>query len=204
MKKFNCTRDIVNHSLPYVQGKVIDVGAGSAKYKTIILKKADAYLAFDVVAGDNIDHVGDVLNMPFANESFDTVISTQVLEHVEKPWVMIKEIERILKPNGICILTAPFLISYHPDPTDFFRYTESGIISLFKNEKFEIIESGTYNRIFSTFFEIINIAYFKKKRFKGQEKLLQYWQRFSVWLDGFVKSKNIYANVYVIAKKMNK
>ncbi len=200
-KRFYQTRQIIEHSLPYIRDKVVDIGAGTAKYKSMILSKASSYTSFDVVPGKNIDVVGDVLAMPFENESFDTVISTQVLEHVEKPWVMIKEIKRILKLQGICILTAPFLVSYHPDPTDFFRYTKEGITSLFKNEGFEIIEAGTYNRLFSTFLEIIHIGYFRQKKFKGQELVLKHLQNFCGWLDKFVKNENIYCNVYIIAKK---
>lgn len=204
MNDFKQTRDLINHFLKYINGEVGDIGAGGAKYKEIILKKASSYVAFDVVEGKNIDVVGDILNMPFRDESFDTVISTQVMEHVEKPWIMVRELKRILRVNGSCLLTVPFLISYHPDPTDFFRYTKEGVISLFKNEGFKIIEVGTYNRLFSTIFEIINIAYFKEKKFKGQEKILKYLQKFSFWLDRFNKGKNIYANVYIVAKKINK
>jgi SAM-dependent methyltransferase len=201
--KFFQTREVLEHCLAFIDGKVIDVGAGNAKYKSLILKKAASYLAFDIVPGKNVDVVGDVLSMPFENGSFDTAISTQVLEHVEKPWIMVKEINRILRPGGICFLSAPFLVSYHPDPTDFFRYTKEGVHSLFKNEGFEIVECGTYGRLFSSIFEIINIGYFKKKRFRGQEKLLKYFQHLAIWLDGFIKNENIFSNVYIVAKKNN-
>ncbi|MFA5029375.1 MAG: methyltransferase domain-containing protein [Patescibacteria group bacterium] len=200
-KNFFGTKELVDYCLKYVTGEVADVGAGTAKYKPMILSRASSYLAFDVVPGEKIDVVGDVLNMPLSSESFDTVISTQVLEHVEKPWVMVSEIRRILKPGGVCVLTAPFLISYHPDPTDFFRYTTEGIVSLFKNEGFEIIEAGSYGRLFSTFKEIVRLGYFRQKRFKGQELFLKYAQKFTHWLDGFVKNKSIYTNIYVIARK---
>ncbi len=200
-KNFFQTRQIIEYCLKYVNGRVGDIGAGTAKYKAKILSVASSYTSFDVVAGENIDVVGDVLNMPFSDGFFDTIISTQVLEHVEKPWIMIKEINRVLKPGGVCILTVPFLISYHPDPTDFFRYTKDGVESLFKNENFEIIDSGTYGRLFSTFLEIIHIGYFRQKKFKGQERILKYLQKSSAWLDKFVKNRSIYCNVYIIARK---
>ncbi len=124
MKKFQQTREVILYTQKYIQGKTLDLGAGSCKYREIISKKAEGYITFDMVPGKNIDVVGDALNLPFQAETFDTIISTQALEHVEKPWIMIKEIRRVLKSNSICILTAPFLIPYHADPHDYFRYTK--------------------------------------------------------------------------------
>ncbi|MHA1751331.1 MAG: class I SAM-dependent methyltransferase, partial [Candidatus Helarchaeota archaeon] len=106
MTKFESTREVIKYSLKYISGKTLDLGAGSAKYRNIIKQKASEYITFDMIPGPHIDVVGNVLDLPFEDKTFDTIISTQVLEHVEKPWIMIKEIHRVLKKNGICILTA--------------------------------------------------------------------------------------------------
>ncbi len=113
---FKSTRELVEYTKKYIKGKTLDFGAGNAKYKNIIKPRTSEYITFDVVPGKNIDVVGNALNSPFQDESFDTVVSTQVLEHVEKPWLMIKEIGRILKRGGVCILSAPFMVPYHADP----------------------------------------------------------------------------------------
>lgn len=205
MKKFQKTREVIIYAQKYISGRTLDFGAGSAKYSNFIKQKASEYVAFDVVDGKNIDVVGDVLNAPFENNSFDTIISTQVLEHVEKPWLMVKEIRRILKKDGICILTAPFLQPYHPDPADFFRYTTEGLISLFKNEGFSTIECDYYTELYSTMAEFIRFSCFdpyeKKNRTKNKERIIRYMQKITKYLDKFTKSKKIYSNSYIIAKK---
>lgn len=197
------TRDVVEYSLKYISGKTLDFGAGRAKYKKIIAKKADKYIAFDMFPGANIDVVGDILNSPFKENEFDTIVTNQVLEHIEKPWLMVKEIKRILKAGGICIATAPFINPYHPDPEDFFRYTKEGLRSLFKNENFEILEYGSYGKTFivlNIFFQFLFFNPFKKPK-RGSWKINGLLTKIASYLDRFVKSDIIYGCVYVIAKK---
>jgi len=201
----NNTREVINHTKHYVSGKTLDFGAGTAKYRGLIKPLAEEYITFDMLEGQNIDVVGDVLNPPFKDGEFNTVISTQVLEHVEKPWVMIKQIGRIIKSNGICIITAPFIVPFHADPYDFFRYTETGLTSMFKNEGFEIVESGTYGKTFGVLSEMIHFSllspYEKIGQKKISRKIMQYIEKTTRFLDRFVKNKVIYSNVYVVAKK---
>ena len=202
--RLNRTRDVLIYGNKYIKGRTIDVGAGSAKYSDIIKTHASEYVAFDIMPGKNIDVVGDVLNMPFENDSFDTVISTQVLEHVEKPWVMVKEITRILKSGGVCLLSAPLMVPYHPAPQDYFRFTHVGMRSLFQND-FEIIECQPYGKTYIVLFEAIKQAYFhpykKNKQSKWSERFLRYLEKVCLFLDKFVKNSQIYANVYIIARK---
>ncbi|MHB0978196.1 MAG: methyltransferase domain-containing protein [Minisyncoccota bacterium] len=205
MKLFNNTREIIIHTQKFVQGKTLDFGAGTAKYRGLIKPKTSEYITFDMMAGSNIDVVGDVLKPPFKDGEFDTVISTQVLEHVEKPWVMINQIGRILKPGGICIITAPFIVPYHADPHDFFRYTEMGLTSMFKNENFEIVESGTYGRTFGVLSEMIHFSLFSPYEAFGKKRvsrrIVAWVEKTAKFLDKFVKNKVIYSNVYVVARK---
>lgn len=203
MNDFQQTREVIKYSLKYVSGRTLDLGAGSVKYKNIIEKKTSEYITFDMVKKEGIDLVGDILDLSFEDESFDTVISTQVLEHVEKPWIMIKEIGRVLKKNGICILTAPFLVPYHADPNDYFRYTIKGMKSLFENENFEIIESDSYGKIFSVLSEFFHFSFFNpyKKSKIGSYKIIRLVEKMAKFLDKFSRNKIIYTNVYIIARK---
>lgn len=203
MKKFFQTREVVQYSLKYISGKTIDLGAGSAKYRNIIKQKSIEYTTFDVVPGPNVDVVGDVLDLPFKDESFDTVISTQLLEHVEKPWVVVKQIHRILKKDGTCICTAPFLIPYHADPHDYFRFTKEGLESLFRNEGFNIIECDSYGPMFNVISEFIRFSFFNpyKKQRRGTWKITHFLAKIVKFLDRFSKNRIIYGNVYIIARK---
>ncbi len=207
MKNFITTREVITHLAPHISGNTLDFGAGSAKYRTIISPRSSSYTTFDMMPGAHIDVVGDALNPPFANGTFDTVISTQVLEHVEKPWVVVHEIGRILKPGGVCVMTAPFLVPYHADPHDYFRYTRQGMESLFINEGFSIVESGGYGNAPSMLAEMIHFAYLSHYTKRSR---LGAWFRNTVvnslkWMaskiDRFFKNDALYANTYVVAKK---
>ena len=202
--KIQQTRDVMVYAQKYISGKTLDLGAGAAKYREIIKERAREYLAFDMMPGKHIDVVGDALDLPFPADTFDTIVSTQVLEHIEKPWVMIKEIRRVLKSRGFCILTAPFLEPYHPDPGDFFRYSTEGMKSLFKNEGFEIIECSGYGKVFSVLGAFIKFLWFNpfQKSKKGGRRITRLIAKLAQFLDKFAKNKIIYSDVYIIAQKI--
>lgn len=207
MQNFKTTREVIVHTSQYIQGETLDFGAGRAKYKGLIQPKTTRYVAFDMIEGEHIDVVGDVLNPPFASNSFDTVISTQVLEHVRQPWIMVNQIARILKPGGICIMTAPFLVPYHADPHDYFRYTKQGLASLFENEGFEIVESESYGKTFTVLAEMFHFVFFSHytKRSEWKQKWISRVMRVTkstaYKLDKMVKNKVMYPNSYVVARK---
>lgn len=207
MKNFRNTRAVIEYLVQYVNGKTLDFGAGSAKYRALITPYASEYTTFDMFKGEHIDIVGDALNPPFLDHTFDTVVSTQVLEHVEKPWVVVHQIGRILKPGGVCIITAPFLVPYHADPHDFFRYTIPGMESLFKNEGFTIVESGGYGNTPSILAEMMHFAHFshyEKRtgvRLWLRDRIVGLVKTIAFKLDPLFKNKTMYANTYVVARK---
>ncbi len=200
------TRDVVLHTLKYIKGETLDLGAGNAKYRHIIKPKTTKYTTFDMVSGPNIDVVGDILELSFKDSSFDTVISTQVLEHVQKPWVMVSEIARVLRPGGMAIVSAPFLVPYHADPHDYFRYTKEGMSSLFSTNGFEIIECNGYGGFFGVIYEMIHFTmlnpYQGKSSKTWQVRILRYLEKITGGLDKIFPAKIIYANVYIVAKKV--
>lgn len=70
------------------------------------------------------DVLADAANLPFGNNIFDVVICSELLEHLYDPERVLREVMRVLKPNGIFLITVPFLVPYHADPFDFGRYTD--------------------------------------------------------------------------------
>jgi SAM-dependent methyltransferase len=204
IKTIRTTRDVILSNLDNIRGVTLDLGAGTAKYKKFIVPHTSKYIAYDMFPGDNIDVVGDVLNVSLPSGTFDTIISTQVLEHVEKPWVMVAEISRLLKTGGICILSAPFIIPFHADPNDYFRYTKNGLTSMFKNEGFDIITCESYGRTFSVLSEFIHFTYFNPysgSKNKILKRLFSLIEKVLIRLDAFNNNKIIYPNCYIVAKK---
>ena len=203
-KKLKTTREVILHTSHYVKGAVLDLGAGTAKYAKHIKPLAEKYVTYDMVAGPNIDIVGDIHQLALPDQSFDTVISTQVLEHVRQPWVVAGQIARVLRPGGICVVSAPFLVSFHADPYDYFRYTKEGMASLFEGQGLEILESGTYGGVFLVLSELIHFAWANPYQAKINPlgKLVhRLLTPLLSWLDNFSDSRTIYANTFVVARK---
>jgi Methyltransferase domain len=97
-------------------------------------------ISFDIYVSPHIQFVADGHNIPLPDGIFDAVIIQAVLEHVLEPNVVVSEMYRVLKDNGIVYAETPFLQHVHEGAYDFTRYTESGHRYLFKN--FEMIKSG--------------------------------------------------------------
>ncbi len=75
---------------------------------------------------------------PFENNSFDSVIATQVLEHVFNPDQFLKEVARVTMPGGALLLTVPFVWDEHEKPHDYARYSSFGLAHLLRKSGFKI------------------------------------------------------------------
>jgi SAM-dependent methyltransferase len=199
------TRDVVQHALQFITGKTLDLGAGTAKYRHLIKPHTTEYVTFDMVPGPHVDIVGDILNLSLVSASFDTVISTQVLEHVRRPWVMVSEIARILRPGGVVVVSAPFLVPYHADPYDFFRYTTEGMRGILEDHGFEVLECSGYGGLFAVLYEMIHFCFLNPYQGKStrpfQVRILRYLEKIACFLDRYIPTKIIYANTFAIARK---
>jgi len=117
-------------------GKVIDVGGGQNPSYLRFFKKAD-HLQFESVdlAGDKkIDLESNAL--PYQDASADYVLLFNILEHIYNHQALVKETIRVLKSDGTVIGFVPFFVGYHPDPHDYFRYTNESLQKIFKGAGF--------------------------------------------------------------------
>ncbi len=74
----------------------------------------------------------DIHKLPYDDEEFDFVLTDQVLEHVENPFLAVDEMHRVLKFDGYMILTTCLMTPVHKMPTDFWRFTPDGLNVLCK------------------------------------------------------------------------
>lgn len=127
---------------PQVKGTVFDFGCGGAPYVRLFAK-CSRYVRADIEAGPNVDRVlrPDGLTNE-ADASYDFVLSTQVLEHVQHPRQYLQECRRILRPMGRVLLTTHGMYEEHGCPHDYQRWTAIGLEELFRQAGFEIIQSG--------------------------------------------------------------
>jgi SAM-dependent methyltransferase len=125
----------------YARGKVIDVGCGDMPYKSVIVAHATEYDTIDVERRvPEVKFVGDVHDMKvLADETYDSAVCLDVLEHVHDPLRALGEIRRVLKRDGRLLLSVPHLSRLHEEPHDYFRYTKYGLSSLFDRAGFEVL-----------------------------------------------------------------
>lgn len=139
--------DSLDRNLHLFQGELLDVGCGKMPYKDYILENSEVtqYTGLDIEnaleydTSIKPDHTWDGVKMPFEDESYSTVMATEVLEHCSDPIIVLKEIHRVLKPSGVFFFTVPFLWNLHEVPNDEYRYTPFALERLIKKAGFESI-----------------------------------------------------------------
>lgn len=122
------------------QGLVLDCGAG----------KRSSYLAnvvnFEIVPYDTTDVLGVGEELPFADHSFDAVLSLNFLEHVKNPFQCAAEIARVMKPGAKLYCVVPFLQPLHAYPHHYYNMTSHGLKNLFDGmltvDRQEVVASG--------------------------------------------------------------
>lgn len=103
--------------------KFLDLGCGTGWFSKEAVDRGAKVTSLDVgpnllrITGEKCKNksklvIGDTLSLPFANNFFDIVLSTEVIEHTENPLKAISESIRVLKPGGILVLTTPNKLWY--------------------------------------------------------------------------------------------
>jgi SAM-dependent methyltransferase len=125
----------------YATGRVLDIGCGNKPYHSFF-KRIESYTGCDMVQSSQhlVDTICPATDLVFPDNCFDTVFSTQVLEHIADHPQVFAEVKRVLRPGGYFIFSVPFTWELHEEPFDFFRFTKYGIQFLVEKFGFELIE----------------------------------------------------------------
>ena len=112
----------------YARGRLLDIGCSDKPYELLARSFVDAYVGLDHLESQHalskVDIIANAYCTGIKNRAFDTILSTSVLEHLERPSDAIHEMYRILNRNGRVILTCPLFWHIHKEPRDFYRYIE--------------------------------------------------------------------------------
>jgi SAM-dependent methyltransferase len=134
---------------PRARGRLLDVGCGEKPYELWFRPHVSAYVGIEqgatfaaTAAGGRArpDVVYGGATLPFRDGAFETVMSIQVLEHTPRPALLVAEMARVLAPDGLLILAAPFAFRLHEEPHDYFRYSPHGLRHLCADAGLEIVE----------------------------------------------------------------
>lgn len=121
--------------------KVLDLGSCSGPYRYLFPNA----VTVDISPSVKPDIVADAHNLHMLKSGqFNTILCTEMLEHLYNPFKGIEEMARVLKTGGKLILTTRFIYPIHESPHDYFRFTKYGLQKLLAPyfEKIEIIEEA--------------------------------------------------------------
>ena len=125
-------RDALTEQLPHFKGTLLDIGCGRMPYRSLLTSapsQVERYIGLDIEGSPHGQHdmVFDGQTIPLPDHSVDTAMATEVLEHCPEPTRLLREIRRVLKPDGLLFITVPFFWPLHEVPYDFYRYTPHAI-----------------------------------------------------------------------------
>jgi SAM-dependent methyltransferase len=131
--EWSTLNELLVYAAPNATGRLLDVGCGDKPHEPIFQPYVDAYVGveydatFAATQASRRKRKADVLydgkRLPFDDGSFDTVLSVQVLEHTPQPFELFAEMARVLRKDGVLILTVPFSGRLHEEPHDYLRFT---------------------------------------------------------------------------------
>jgi ubiquinone/menaquinone biosynthesis C-methylase UbiE len=134
---------------PKLKGKLLDFGCGSKPYQNLF--EVESYIGVDIAESghphhnEKIDVFYDGKTLPFPDNTFDSMLCSETLEHVFNVEEILCELKRVLKNDAQVLITVPFSWDEHEAPYDFGRYTSFGIHYLLEKHGFRIIEHKKTN-----------------------------------------------------------
>jgi SAM-dependent methyltransferase len=101
------------------------------------------YVMADLHPGDDVDVIADLHGLPAEwTGQFDACVANAVFEHVARPWIAAREIHRILRPGGFCLVATHQTFPLHDYPSDYFRFSVPALRVIFEDAGFEGLEFG--------------------------------------------------------------
>jgi len=122
-------RQIFEKWIALIPGKalrILDVGGRLQPYRPLFAERVEQYYAADLARGPLVNVVASAGQLPFASDSFDVVVCTQVLEYVARPQEAVAEMHRVLKAGGSLLLSVPSVFPRDSDP-EYWRFLPSGV-----------------------------------------------------------------------------
>jgi len=191
----------------YLNGKLLDVGCGTKPYKEYL--SYTEYVGMEIEGrGKEADAFYDGKRFPFKKSEFHSVIISQVLEHVFNPDEFLNEVNRVMKTNGVLIITAPFVWDEHEQPFDYARYSSFGIKHLLAKHGFEVETVRKSVNDVSLFAQLINCYLYRQTEHnKLLRRLTTVFVMSFVTMVGIIlgkllpKNNNLYLDNIVFARK---
>jgi SAM-dependent methyltransferase len=113
------------------QEMLLDLGCGNrpfrATYDNYVSHSIGVDMPFSPHLLSDVQVYSSGMSLPFKDGVFDIVLCSEVMEHVNEPELLLREISRVLRSGGFLVMTTPFMVPMHEEPHDYFRYTIHGL-----------------------------------------------------------------------------
>ena len=128
---------LILETIPSGTGVVLDLGGSKGMLRQSLQERGYHYINLDIRCFENGEPslIGDAHRLPFKDAAVDMVVSKDTLEHFLEPWIVVKEVYRVLRVGGQFIIWVPFMHPFHGD--DVYRYSPLGLRHLLRD--FELI-----------------------------------------------------------------
>jgi SAM-dependent methyltransferase len=200
-----------------LKGRMMDFGCGSKPYRSFFEVSEYIGVDFENVGhphdNEQIDVFYDGKHIPFENGRFDSILCSEVFEHIFNLEEIIQELSRVLKTEGHMLITCPFVWNEHEVPHDFARYTRFALESMLSKQGFEIISFTKAGNFITAITQLTTLYFFNI--FKGPARkfflfrwLFKFFFFFVPNLTGAVLSrilpenKSLYLNNVLLVKKV--
>lgn len=145
----------------HARGRLLDMGCGSVPLYQSYRDLVSENICVDWESAPDLNlYLDQKLDLtkplPFESATFDTILLTDVLEHIPEPLNLMNEISRLLRPGGKLILGVPFLYCLHEVPHDYYRYTEFALQHLCQLSGLHIFELERYGGLPEVIFDLIS------------------------------------------------
>jgi SAM-dependent methyltransferase len=129
----------------YAKGRLLDLGCGKVPLYAAYRAYVDDITCVDWEKGSHRNEYVDLEcdlagDLPFKDSEFDTIILSDVLEHIPQPERLWQEMNRILAANGKIIVNVPFFYGLHEQPYDYYRYTEFALRRFVANTGLNLVQ----------------------------------------------------------------
>jgi SAM-dependent methyltransferase len=183
---------------PELEGELLDVGSGSDPYRGCfpnVRRKVNC--DYSGTRGP-VDFLSSAVQLPVRAETFDSILCTEVLEHVPDPLATWREFHRVLRPGGRVLLSTPMYWPPHELPFDFYRYPEHGLRALVTRSGFEIEAMYPRGGVWALWGQVTLHVMPQYFRFRWQRWL---WNRALLGLDRWRNNAQITLGWTVLARK---
>lgn len=170
----------------FARGRVLDLGCGSVPLFEVYCGLAKSVTCVDWSSSEHRHAHVDLeanLNEPLAlaSESFETVLLTDVLEHIAEPHNLLHEVQRVLVSGGALLGSVPFMYRLHEEPHDHFRYTQHGLTRMALRCGFNVEVLKPYGRGTDVLFDVLG-KLLQTAHWRFGDRMAEWAQSCGLWV----------------------